>query len=395
MCAGLACSPCSPWLPGLAGSQPGCSPWPIGPHPDVGLEPLLGQRHRLVHRGDQLQRLVVVRGRAPQVDAGPVLLGLLDRVQQVLVAADQDHVGDRAFAGQAGEVGVQEGVDALLLVLAVVAPDQLAQAQLEPVQHAQQALVAGRAGGRGGVVPVHAQDRQAGLGGRALGQRGHQPRVIDLDPGSAGITAHHVRGGGQHISGVDQHGTAIHWVKVSHARGRWQHDRPAVARLYRISPLTAESASWEHTGERWPSSWRVADQRGISQEYALPRSRRRRCRGARAAAPWRRRALRRRPRSRPARRRSPGRLRCRTPRPPRPPRPPSATLDRHGSADRHREADSHLGHRVRAAAQPRARRRRLDPAGPTGELRTGRPGGEPRQVGDGDLAERRTGRARR
>jgi len=127
-----------------------------------------------------------------------------------LVAADQDHVGDRAFAGQAGQVGVQEGVHTLLLELAVVSPHQFAQPQLHPVEDPQRPLLAGGAGGRGGVVPVHAQHGEPGLGRGAFGQRGHQARVVDVDARAPGIAAHHVGGGCQQISGVDQDGTAIH-----------------------------------------------------------------------------------------------------------------------------------------------------------------------------------------
>ena len=61
--------------------------------------------------------LVGAEGRLdpPQVHPHPVRLGRLDGGHHVLVASEEDRVGDGAMAGQGLEIGADLGVDALLL----------------------------------------------------------------------------------------------------------------------------------------------------------------------------------------------------------------------------------------------------------------------------------------
>jgi len=105
------------------------------------------------------------------VDPDPEGLGRLDRGDHVLIARDEDGVGDGPVPGQRLHVGPDLGVHALLLAARV----QVAEPELDPGHLGDDPLVDGRHPVAGGVVPVDAEqftaDDLVGVLGDHLDQR--------------------------------------------------------------------------------------------------------------------------------------------------------------------------------------------------------------------------------
>ena len=115
---------------------------------------------------------------APQVNPHAERLGRLDRWHHVLVARDEDRVGDRPVPGQGLHVRPDLGVHALLLTARV----QVAEPELDPGHLGDDPLVDGRHPVAGGVIPVDAEqfaaDQLVGVLGDHLDQRdGVDPEI--------------------------------------------------------------------------------------------------------------------------------------------------------------------------------------------------------------------------
>ena len=138
------------------------------------------------------------------VDADAAGLGHLDEAAQVLVAGDEEDVGDGAVCGELEEVLADEGVDAFLDAGGV----EGAQADLD-VGVEGEALVAVGDGGvaRGGVIPVGAQEIGVGAvdGGGFLAQGLDGLLLVEADAVAADGGAEEVLDGlGEKVSGVDE-----------------------------------------------------------------------------------------------------------------------------------------------------------------------------------------------
>ncbi len=93
----------------------------------------------------------VRRLHAPQVHPDAERLGGLDRWDHVLIAGDEDGLGDRAMPGQCLHVRADLGVHSLLLPARV----EVAEPELDPRHLGNHPLVDGRHPVPGRVVPVH------------------------------------------------------------------------------------------------------------------------------------------------------------------------------------------------------------------------------------------------
>jgi hypothetical protein len=152
------------------------------------------------------------------VHLDPVVLGFVQTAPQVLVAAEQDDVGDRAVARQRGQVALQVGVHALLLDLVAVA-DQHTEPHLDVRQDAQRPVLGGGAGVVGAVVPEDPQHRQAGLAGGLPDDGLDQPGVVDHEGAARAVVGQHRAGRPQQVARVDEHCAPVHDPPI-HGNGK-------------------------------------------------------------------------------------------------------------------------------------------------------------------------------
>lgn len=138
---------------------------------------------------------------APKVDPGAVPLCGLHGGDQVLVATDQRGVADGAVPGERFEVGADEGVDALLLVVGV----EVAEPHLD-VRQFGDGLLLGRVGAAAGaVVPVDAEqpavreDRA-----RLFDERLDQPAGVEVEGAAVLGAGDQETGCGVHVPRVDE-----------------------------------------------------------------------------------------------------------------------------------------------------------------------------------------------
>src|SRR5690606_35651457 len=154
------------------------------------------------HPGD---RPVAVDGDVHDGDADAEVLGVADDLREVLVAADQDRVGERAVAGEGHQVAVDLGVDAL-----AAAGADAAEPQLEAGQFGQRVVLGGAAALDRGLVPVAAQEGQSGPFSGEVAQELQEPAEVPRDGVAMACAVHRHRAVGQQVAGVYEQRAAIH-----------------------------------------------------------------------------------------------------------------------------------------------------------------------------------------
>ncbi len=164
-------------LPGRRAGRPGRRVGPGRPG-EVRLKEGALEHLDRVRLPDQVLGLIgaVRRLDAPQVHPDAERLGGLDRGDHVLIAGDQDGVGDRAVSRQCLHVSADLGVDALLLPARV----EVAEAELDPRHLRDDPLVDGRHPVPGRVVPVHPEQLAPDLIVRVPGERLDQ--LVGVNP---------------------------------------------------------------------------------------------------------------------------------------------------------------------------------------------------------------------
>ena len=152
---------------------------------------------------------VAVHGDVHQGDPQAQILHVGDDLGQVLFRADDQRIGDGVVAGQRGQVPVDLGFHAL-----PAAGADLRHPQLDAGQVGQGVLFGGAAPVDRGLVPVAAQQRQAGP---LPGQPAHELQQPLVVPGDRFAAAGSVHGHGtirEHVACVNEQRAAIHGPTV-------------------------------------------------------------------------------------------------------------------------------------------------------------------------------------
>ena len=144
-----------------------------------------------------------------QRDPHAEVLDVGDDLGQILFRADHEGVADRVVAGQRGQVAVNLGFHAL-----APAGADLRDAELDARHVGQRVLLGGAAAVHRSLVPVAAEQRQAGP---FPGQAGQQLQKSLVVPGDRLAAARPVHGHGtirEHVTSVNEQRAAIHGPTV-------------------------------------------------------------------------------------------------------------------------------------------------------------------------------------
>ncbi len=148
---------------------------------------------------------VTVHRDVHQRDPHAEVLDVGDDLGQVLFRADHERVADRVVARQRGQVTLNLRFHAL-----APAGADLRDAQLDARHVSQRVLLSGAAAVHRGLIPVAAEQRQAGPFPGQAGQQLQKPIVV---PGDRLAAARPVHGHGtirEHVTSVNEQRAAIH-----------------------------------------------------------------------------------------------------------------------------------------------------------------------------------------